>query len=83
MIEDRRLAEQERRRNELRNEEVRSQGQRNEEIRRKEQQREEPVIKIRRTVNEQVEEGITNFLYSGWLHRTSLAENVKQLQEFV
>ena len=71
MLEEKRLAEQERRRNELRMEELRSQelrnqnlrnqNLRNEELRRNEQQREEPVAKIRRIVSEDAHEGKTNF----------------------
>ena len=71
MMEERRLAEQERRRNELRMEELRNeelkieelrnQELRNQELRRKEQEREEPVTKSRRIVNEEAQGGLSNF----------------------
>ena len=57
MLEEKRLAEQERRRNELRLEERRNQDLRNEETRRSEQQRDEPVTKIRRIFREETQEG--------------------------
>jgi hypothetical protein len=65
-MEERRLAEQERRRNELRmeelrNEELKIEELRNQELRRKEQEREEPVTKSRRIVNEEAQGGLSNF----------------------
>ena len=57
MMEERRLAEQERIRNEMRMEELRNQELRNKELRRKQQQREEPATKMRRIANEDEPQG--------------------------
>lgn len=62
-MEERRLAEQEKIRNEMRMEELTNQERRNEELRRKQQQREEPVTKMKRIVNvDEAQGGRTNYV---------------------
>ena len=83
MMEERRMAEQEKIRNETRLEELANQERRNEELRRKQQQREEPVTKMRRIVLvDEAQGGRTNYIVTQAKKLFQLVENMMQQYHF-